>query len=226
MELLSYFIEIMLHLDVHLYELVSGYGTWVYAILFMIIFAETGLVITPFLPGDSLLFAAGGIAATGALDPHFLVLLLITAAILGDTVNYWIGYYVGPKVFNRQKSLLFNPQHLQRTHQFYEKYGGKTIIIARFVPIIRTFAPFVAGIGEMSYKHFILYNVVGAILWVVIFIYGGYFFGNLPAVKRHFSLVIIAIIIISVMPIVIELIRHRREVAKTAPLVSDKNNQE
>ncbi|OQW93104.1 MAG: hypothetical protein BWK79_12925 [Beggiatoa sp. IS2] len=217
MEWLNYFIEIMLHLDVHLYELVSSYGTWVYAILFMIIFAETGLVVTPFLPGDSLLFAAGGIAATGALDPHFLALLLITAAILGDTVNYWIGYYAGPKVFSRQKSFFFNPQHLQRTHEFYEKYGGKTIIIARFVPIIRTFAPFVAGIGQMSYKHFIFYNVVGAILWVVIFIYGGYLFGNLPAVKRHFSLVIIAIIIISVMPIVIELIRHRRK--------SDKKNE-
>jgi len=217
MEWLNYFIEIMLHLDVHLYELVSSYGTWVYAILFMIIFAETGLVVTPFLPGDSLLFAAGGIAATGALNPHFLALLLITAAILGDTVNYWIGYYAGPKVFSRQKSFFFNPQHLQRTHEFYEKYGGKTIIIARFVPIIRTFAPFVAGIGQMSYKHFIFYNVVGAILWVVIFIYGGYLFGNLPAVKRHFSLVIIAIIIISVMPIVIELIRHRRK--------SDKKNE-
>ncbi len=216
MEWFSYFIEIMLHLDTHLYELVSGYGVWVYGILFLIIFAETGLVITPFLPGDSLLFAAGSIAATGALDPHLLSILLIIAAILGDTVNYWIGHYVGPKVFNRQKSLLFNPQHLHRTHQFYEKYGGKTIIIARFVPIIRTFAPFVAGIGQMSYGRFIAYNVVGGICWVIIFIYGGYFFGNLPTVKRHFSLVIVAIIIISVMPIVIELVKQQR--AKTSKI--------
>jgi len=217
-EWFSYFIEFMLHLDVHLYQLVSEYGTWAYSILFIIVFAETGLVVTPFLPGDSLLFAAGSIAATGALDPHFLAILLIIAAILGDTINYWIGYYVGPKVFSHPKSLLFNPHHLQRTHQFYEKYGGKTIIIARFVPIIRTFAPFVAGIGQMSYRHFITYNIVGGFCWVIPFIYGGYFFGGLPAVKRNFSLVIIAIIIISIIPIIIELVKQRREATKISKI--------
>jgi membrane-associated protein len=163
------------------------------------------------LPGDSLLFTAGAIAATGALNPHTVALLLITAAILGDTVNYWIGHYVGPKVFNKQKSLFFNPKHLERTHRFYEKHGGKTIIIARFVPIVRTFAPFVAGIGQMTYARFLTYNVVGGITWVLLFTYGGYFFGNLPMVKKNFSLVILVIIILSVMPIVIELIRSRQQ---------------
>lgn len=211
MEWLYFLADFILHIDVHLYDLVTAYGLWVYAILFLIVFAETGLVVTPLLPGDSLLFTAGAIAATGALNPHTIVLLLITAAILGDTVNYWIGNYVGPKVFSKQKSLFFNPKHLERTHRFYEKYGGKTIIIARFVPIVRTFAPFVAGIGKMTYTRFLTYNVVGGVIWVLLFTYGGYFFGNLPMVKKNFSLVILVIIILSVMPIVIELIRNRQQ---------------
>jgi len=210
MEWLSYFIELALHLDTHLSELVNTYGTWAYGLLFLIVFAETGLVITPFLPGDSLLFAAGAIAAMGNLNPHGLAILLIIAAILGDTANYWIGHYLGPKVFNKPKSLLWNPEHLERTHQFYEKYGGKTIIIARFVPIIRTFAPFVAGLGRMSYGRFFLYNVVGGIAWVVLFIYGGYWFGNLPTVRRHFTLVILMIIVISILPIIVEFIKQRQ----------------
>ncbi len=211
MELIHYFIEFVLHLDRHLYDLVSSYGTWVYGILFVVVFAETGFVVTPFLPGDSLLFAAGAIAATNALNPHIVAVILIIAAILGDTVNYYIGSYIGPKVFSKPKSFFFNPDHLQRTHRFYEKYGGKTIIIARFIPIIRTFAPFVAGIGKMTYLRFISYNVFGGILWVLLFVYAGFFFGNLPMVKRNFSLIIIAIIIISVIPIFIEFIRHWKE---------------
>jgi len=158
-----------------------------------------------------LLFAAGAIAATEALNPHIISLILIIAAILGDTVNYAIGFYIGPKVFSKPRSLLFNPEHLERTHRFYEKYGGKTIIIARFIPIIRTFAPFVAGIGKMSYLHFVFYNVFGGIFWVLVFVYAGFFFGNLPMVKRNFSLIIIAIIIISVIPVFIEFIRHWKE---------------
>jgi membrane-associated protein len=210
-ELINSLIEFVLHLDRHLFDLVGAYGSWVYGILFVVIFAETGFVVTPFLPGDSLLFAAGAIAATEALNPHIISLILIIAAILGDTVNYAIGFYIGPKVFSKPRSLLFNPEHLERTHRFYEKYGGKTIIIARFIPIIRTFAPFVAGIGKMSYLHFVFYNVFGGIFWVLVFVYAGFFFGNLPMVKRNFSLIIIAIIIISVIPVFIEFIRHWKE---------------
>ena len=211
LELINYLIEFVLHLDRHLFDLVGSYGNWVYGILFVVIFAETGFVVTPFLPGDSLLFAAGAIAATKALNPHIISLILIIAAILGDTVNYAIGFYIGPKVFSKPRSLLFNPEHLERTHRFYEKYGGKTIIIARFIPIIRTFAPFVAGIGKMSYLRFISYNIFGGILWVLLFVYAGFFFGNLPMVKHNFSLIIIAIIIISVIPVFIEFIRHWKE---------------
>lgn len=210
MEWITSFIDLVLHLDVHLQDLINVYGTWLYGILFLIIFAETGLVVTPILPGDSLLFAAGTLAAAGGFNPHVLALLLIIAAISGDTVNYWVGHYVGPKVFCKQKSLFFNPNHLEKTHRFYEKYGGKTIILARFIPIIRTFAPFVAGIGQMSYSRFLAYNVIGGIIWVGLILYAGYFFGNLPVVKKHFSLVILAIIIISVLPIVVELIKQRR----------------
>lgn len=213
MEWLSYLIEFVLHLDKHLYELVIHYGVWVYGILFLIIFIETGLVIMPLLPGDSLLFAAGAISATGGLNPHLLVILLIIAAILGDTVNYWIGYYVGPKVFSQTHSRLFNPQHLQRTHHFYQKHGGKTIIIARFLPIIRTFAPFVAGVGVMDYWRFLMYNITGGTIWVSSFIYMGYFFGNLPIVKNNFSIVILMIIFISLIPPVIEFLKHRHAVS-------------
>lgn len=210
MEYIQYLIDFILHLDRHLGELVAQYGVWTYVILFLIIFCETGLVVTPFLPGDSLLFAVGALAATGALDVNWIFVLLTVAAIIGDTVNYWIGRAVGPKVFRGESSRLLNRRHLERTHEFYEKYGGKTIILARFIPIIRTFAPFVAGIGSMSYGKFLLYNVVGAIVWIAVFTYAGYFFGNIPIVKRNFTLVIFAIIIISVMPAVIEYWQHRK----------------
>jgi len=200
-------LEIVLHLDKHLLELCTQYGTWVYAILFIIIFCETGLVVTPFLPGDSLLFAVGSLAAIQALDFTSSIILLMLAAVLGDTVNYWIGNYVGPKVFYQENSRLLNKEYLMRTHQFYEKHGGKTIIIARFLPIIRTFAPFVAGIGSMTYRRFIAFNVVGGALWVLLFIPAGYFFGSVPVVKNNFSLVIIALVLIPGIPSVIEVIR-------------------
>jgi len=216
LELAYTFIDFFLHLDRHLAELIAAYGTWTYAILFVIVFLETGLVVTPLLPGDSLLFAAGAFAALGALELWPLVLLLCVAAILGDTVNYGIGNYLGPKVFHYPRSRFFNPEHLKKTHEFFEKYGGKTIIIARFVPIIRTFAPFVAGIGSMTYGRFLSYNVIGGILWVFVCVLGGYFFGNLPFVKKNFSLVILAIIVVSVLPAVVEFVKHRREAARKA----------
>jgi len=203
------FLEYFLNLKAHLGELVSIYHGWVYGLLFAIIFAETGLVVTPFLPGDSLLFAAGAIAATGSLNPYLIVFLLAAAAILGDTVNYSVGRFIGPKVFKKPKSLLFNPEHLRRAHRFYEKYGGKTIVIARFMPIIRTFAPFVAGIGSMNYSRFLMYNVLGGVLWVVGLVSSGYWFGNLDIVKRNFSFVILAIIVISILPGLIEYLRNR-----------------
>jgi membrane-associated protein len=216
MDLVQFFVDFFLHLDRHLAEVIQAYGTWTYALLFTIVFLETGLVVTPFLPGDSLLFAAGSFAALGALDVGLLFVLLSVAAILGDTVNYAIGHYLGPKVFHYPKSRFFNPDHLRKTHTFYEKYGGKTIIIARFVPIVRTFAPFVAGIGAMSYLRFLAYNVVGGLLWVTVCLFAGYFFGNLPFVKKNFSLVILAIIVISVLPAVFEYLRHRREAKRPA----------
>ncbi len=209
MELINWFVEFVLHLDKHLLEMVQNYGAYVHGILFAIIFCETGLVVTPFLPGDSLLFAAGTIAAAGKLNLWGMILSLTAAAVLGDTVNYWIGAYVGPKVFNRPKSIFFNPDHLRRTHAFFEKYGGKTIIIARFVPIIRTFAPFVAGVGSMSYGRFIAYNIIGGVLWVVSLVGTGYFFAEIPFVKKNFTVVIFAIIIISIVPMIIEFIRHK-----------------
>jgi membrane-associated protein len=210
MELLLTFIDIFVHLDQHLIWLIQNSGGWVYLIVFLVVFCETGLVVTPILPGDSLLFGLGAFAAIGALKVEWLFILLCTAAIAGDTVNYMIGHYVGPKIFQRDTSRFFKTEYLERTHQFYEKYGGKTIVIARFVPIIRTFAPFVAGIGRMTYAHFVLYNVAGGIAWVAVFIFGGYYFGNLPMVKQNFTLVILAIIIISVLPGVIEYLRQRR----------------
>jgi membrane-associated protein len=209
MDLLPRIIDLFLHLDQHLGQLISQYGTWTHLILFLIVFCETGLVITPFLPGDSLLFAAGTFAALGALDLWLVVLLLIIAAIAGDTVNYWIGAYIGPRAFSGDIRFL-RKEYLERTHAFYEKHGGKTIILARFVPIIRTFAPFVAGVGGMSYPRFITYNVVGAVLWVGLFVLGGYFFGNISVVRENFTLVILAIIAISVLPIVVEALRARR----------------
>ncbi len=214
MELIKQLIDLVLHLDQHLVELVTQYGSWTYAILFLIIFCETGLVVTPFLPGDSLLFAIGALSATGALDPLLLVGLLSVAAIIGDTVNYWVGYRIGPRVFHGEGSRLLNPKHLERTHAFYERYGGKTIVLARFIPIVRTFAPFVAGIGRMTYSRFLLYNVAGGIVWISAFVYAGYFFGNIPLVKKNFALVIFAIILVSIAPAVIEYIRHRRRSAQ------------
>lgn len=211
MEFLQYLLDLFVNLDDHLLELSLQYGTWLYAILFVVIFAETGLVVTPFLPGDSLLFAVGSLCALGALDLSTTMILLFVAAVLGDAANYHIGQRVGPAVFKDGKSKLFRKEYLDKTHAFYEKYGGKTIIIARFVPIVRTFAPFVAGIGAMTYSRFFLYNVLGALLWVVSLTLAGYFFGNLSFVKNNFSLVILMIIFISILPGVVEYIRHRRE---------------
>lgn len=209
MELIKTFIDIFMHLDKHLGSVIQAYGIWTYLILFLIIFCETGLVITPILPGDSLLFAAGAFAAIGALEVMWLFVILSIAAFAGDTLNYWIGSYMGPKIFHKEKVRFLNREYLDRTHAFYEKHGGKTIIIARFMPIIRTFAPFVAGIGKMTYLHFISYNVVGGIVWIAAFVFGGFFFGNIPLVKKNFTLVIMAIIILSVMPGIIEYLRHR-----------------
>ncbi|MCX5813053.1 MAG: DedA family protein [Proteobacteria bacterium] len=209
MEFIKYILDFILHIDVHLGAIIKDYGLWTYLILFIIIFCETGLVVTPLLPGDSLLFAAGTFAAIGSLDVLWLFILLSAAAIAGDTVNYWIGCFVGPKVFHKDHVRFLKKEYLDRTHQFYEKYGGKTIIIARFVPIIRTFAPFVAGIGSMTYLKFISYNVIGGIAWIAICVFAGYFFGNLHFVRNNFSLVILAIIIISIMPGVVEIVKHK-----------------
>jgi membrane-associated protein len=210
MELLSTLLDYLLHLDRHLSVIIQDFGGWTYLILFLIIFCETGLVVTPILPGDSLLFAVGAFAATGALDLAWVLVLLTIAAIAGDAVNYAIGHFVGPRVFRKEGVRFLNREYLDRTHQFYEKYGPVTIVIARFVPIIRTFAPFVAGIGRMTYARFAVYNVTGGIAWIAVFVLGGYAFGNIPVVKQNFTLVILAIIMLSVMPGVIEFLRQRR----------------
>ena len=205
-------IDIFLHLDVHLAEFVGRYGVWVYGLLFAIIFAETGLVVTPFLPGDSLLFAAGALAATGALDVRLLFFLLAGAAILGNTVNYSIGRFVGPRVFREETShRLLNRQHLDRAHAFFEKYGGMAVVLTRFVPIIRTFVPFVAGAGAMRYPTFALYNVAGGVLWVGICLGAGYLFGNVPVVKNNFSLVALGIVAVSMIPMLVEWMKHKRK---------------
>ena len=214
MEFFSFIIDFILHIDQHLTELAAQYGAWIYGILFLIIFCETGLVVMPLLPGDSLLFAAGSIAAIGKMNIHLMVVLLIIAAILGDAVNFMIGKFFGEKLFANPNSKIFKQSHLQKTQQFYAKHGGKTIILARFIPIVRTFAPFVAGMGHMTYHHFLAYNVIGGVLWVTIFSYLGYFFGNLPIVKDNLSLVLIAIIVLSVLPGIIEIIRHKRAANK------------
>jgi membrane-associated protein len=211
MELIKKILDIALHLDKYLSAIIQQYGLWTYAILFAVIFIETGFVVMPFLPGDSLLFAAGAFAALGALKVGWLIALLAVAAIVGDTVNYWIGHFLGPKVFSREKARFFKKEHLDRTHAFFEKYGGKTIIIARFVPIVRSFAPLVAGIGRMSYGKFIAYNVIGGVGWVVLLTGAGYFFGNIPLVRKNFSLAILAIIALSTVPIVTEFLRHRKK---------------
>jgi membrane-associated protein len=204
----QFFKDYVLHLDKSLGQIIQDYGLWTYLILFAVIFCETGLVVTPFLPGDSLLFAAGAFAAIGSLDVTLLFILLAVAAIIGDTVNYWIGAYVGPRAFSGEIRFL-KKEYLDRTHRFYERYGPGTIILARFVPIVRTFAPFVAGIGAMNYGRFIAYNVIGGVAWVALFVFGGYWFGNLPFVKEHFTLVVLAIIVISVIPLAVEVLRAR-----------------
>lgn len=209
MEFIQHLIDFILHIDRHLLELWPVYGTWIYAILFTIVFCETGLVVTPFLPGDSLLFAVGSLAAAiPDLRLEFAVPLLISAALTGDNVNYWIGRTIGPRIFHKEKSLLLNKEYLERTHQFYERHGGKAIIIARFLPIIRTFAPFVAGIGKMKYPRFLLFSIVGASVWVLLFSLAGYYFGNFPIVKQNFSLVIMMLILIPGLPALTGFVRH------------------
>jgi membrane-associated protein len=209
MDFITLLLDFLIHLDQHLGALIQAYGLWVYAILFLIIFLETGLVVTPFLPGDSLLFAAGTFAALGALDLLTLFILLAVAAVAGDALNYWIGYHMGPKVFKGTR--FFKKEYLDRAERFYERHGRKTIFIARFLPIIRTFAPFVAGMGKMRYRSFAVYNVLGGLTWVALFLFGGFFFGNIPVVRENFALVIIGIIIASFVPPAIEYVRHKRK---------------
>lgn len=209
MELLTGFVDIVLHLDRHLQWLVANYGPWIYAILFVIVFCETGLVVTPFLPGDSLLFVAGTLAAAGDMYIHGLFATLAAASFLGDNTNYWIGRYLGPHVFTRESSRFLNPAHLARTQRFYDRYGAKTIFFARFVPIIRTFAPFVAGIGHMRYPRFLFYSFSGSIAWVGSLAYAGYYFGNVPVVKQNLTLAIVIIVLLSIAPGVVEYLRHR-----------------
>ena len=215
MQIISELVDFILHLDVHLNGIIQNFGIWTYLILFLIIFLETGVVVTPFLPGDSLLFAAGSFAALGSLNVWVLFIILTLAAILGDTLNYWIGHFIGPRAFSGNVRFL-KKEYIDRTHEFYERHGGKTIILARFIPIIRTFAPFVAGIGAMDYPRFFFFNVTGAVLWVAIFIFGGYFFGNLPFVQDNFTIVILAIIVISVLPGVFEFLRDKYKSRKEA----------
>ncbi len=210
LEFISSFIDMILHIDKYLVTILDAYGLWIYGILFLIIFCETGLVFMPFLPGDSLLFAIGALAAQSSLNITVLLVILIVAAILGDTVNYWIGAYMGPRVFH-EKIKFLKKEYLVKTEQFYEVHGNKTIFLARFIPIIRTFAPFVAGIGKMKYGRFLSYNIVGGMVWVTLFLLGGYYFGDIAFVRENFSLVIMLIILISFIPVVIEFINHRRK---------------
>lgn len=211
MDMIHFLLDFLLHLDQHLIAFVTAYGTWTYALLFLIIFCETGIIFTAILPGDSLLFAAGALTASlgNVLNVHILFFLLATASIAGNGLNYFIGKWLGPRIFRSKHSLLFNPKNIEKTHEFFERYGGKAIIIARFMPIFRTFAPFVAGIGYMTYRQFFMYSVIGAMLWIGTLVYGSYLFGNIPVVKDHFSLVIIAIIVLSVMPALFEILRRK-----------------
>lgn len=204
------FFDFILHIDEYLANIIALLGTWTYVFLFAIIFAETGIVITPFLPGDSLLFAVGALAGGGFLNIWGAYIVMLVAAILGDTANYWIGHHIGPKVFSKENSRLFNRAYLEKTREFYEKHGGKTIILARFLPIIRTFAPFVAGIGKMHYSTFLFYNVAGAFLWVTSFVFAGYFLGGLPFIKAHFEYMVLGIIALSLVPLLVEYIKHKR----------------
>ena len=221
MEYLSLVVDFILHIDRHLQELCALYGLWVYAILFVIVFCETGLVVTPFLPGDSLLFAVGSMAAIGALDLGAAIVVLLSAAVIGDSVNYAIGHYVGPRVFHEDHGRFLNKEYLHRTNAFYRRHGGKTIVIARFLPIIRTFAPFVAGIGSMAYPRFFFFNVFGAALWVLLFVPAGYWFGNLPVIQEHFSLVIVALVLIPGIPAAVEFVRMQlaRRKPRTHPVI-------
>jgi len=210
MEALTHLVDIFLNLDKHLEAIVGQYGGLTYLVLFLIIFCETGLVVTPFLPGDSLLFAAGAIASLGSLNLWWLLVLLMIAAVLGDTVNYWVGHFLGKRLLEARRLRVIKPEHLDYTHEFFEKYGGKTIIIARFVPIVRTLAPFVAGLGSMTYGRFMSYNVIGGVAWVTICTVAGYLFGQLPFVKQHFELVVLAIIALSLVPAVWEMVNARK----------------
>jgi membrane-associated protein len=216
MGIVETFIDFVLNLDQHLTQIIQTFGLWTYIILFLIVFCETGLVFTPFFPGDSLIFVSGALANNGLLKIEWLFLSLSLAAIAGDTANYWIGHFLGPKLFTKKTARFLKKEYLERTHEFYEKHGGKTIIIARFVPVIRTFAPFVAGIGKMSYRKFITYNVVGGIGWVTVFLLGGYYFGSLQFVKENLSLVSIAIIVVSLIPAAVEILSYRRKKVKPA----------
>lgn len=209
MEIISGFFDLLAHLDQHLLLLLQNYGGWVYLILFLIIFCETGLVVAPFLPGDSLLFVTGTLAATGALNVQGVAVLLMAASFSGDNTNYWIGRYLGPKVLRKEQSRFFNRSYLEKTRRFYEKHGGKTILVARFIPIIRTFAPFVAGIGRMRYLRFVLYSLGGSVFWISFFVFGGFYFGNVPLVKQNLTAFIFLIIFISILPGVIEYLRSR-----------------
>jgi len=209
-DLLAAFLDIILHLDAHLLALTQQYGVWVYAILFLIIYSETGLVIAPFLPGDSLLFVAGALCGMGALQLEWLAPLLVLAAFSGDNTNYWVGRLVGMRLLNRVNAKLISREHLAKTHAFYEKHGGKTVILARFLPIIRTFAPFVAGIGMMRYRMFVLFSALGSLAWITSFTMGGYLFGNIPVIKNNLTLMTIGIIVISLLPALREFIRHRK----------------
>jgi len=214
MELLSGFLDIVLHLDAHLLALVQEYGVWVYAILFVIIFAETGLVIAPFLPGDSLLFVTGALCGMGSLELQILMPLLIVAAFSGDNTNYWVGRLLGLRLLNHANQKLIKHEHLEKTHLFFDKHGGKTIIFARFLPIIRTFAPFVAGIGTMNYRSFVMFSALGSVAWIGSLTIAGYFFGNIPIIKNNLTLMILVIIVVSFIPAILEFIKHRRQATK------------
>ncbi len=220
MDPITFIINFFVHLDVALTVIAEELGVLTYIILFLVIFAETGFVVTPFLPGDSLLFAAGALAAIGALDVVVILITLTIAAVLGDTVNYWIGHFLGKRIVNNPNIPFVKPEHIEKTERFYEKHGGKTIVLARFIPIIRTFAPFVAGVGTMDYRRFIIYNVVGGVTWIFLFTLAGYFFGNIPAVEENFSLVIFAIIGLSVLPMLYEYVKSRREKNKAEEAVA------
>lgn len=217
MDMLRTLVDYVLHVDRHLAELIADFGPWFYVLMFLVIFCETGLVVTPFLPGDSLLFALGAFAALpDGLNLGTLLISLTIAAIIGDSVNYWIGSLLGPRIFRGEKIRFLNPKHLEKTHEFYERYGGKTIILARFVPIVRTFAPFVAGMGKMTYRRFMAFNVIGGIVWIALFLIAGYAFGNVPVIKRNFTLVIFGIIFVSILPAVIEFLRERNRLKRAA----------